>query len=392
MIMVKRPIGHDALAMHPEAPSSANREEAIVYWPMASYQDVHNYKDPGEIPKNLARLGYSVKLVIGELHCDNVATEVLQTKNTRRFCLRDNVRELIFLIDAFRKSKAVSLFLSFNTAPTTLLSAAILKLRFIISRKKGRSRPYAILKLDSDGDIKRGGFLTFSYNVIALMLYSCFYDRIIVESTCAYEKIVKLPLPRERLKVVPNGYAEDLYCITEHDPIHRENVIISVSRISREKSIETLLRAFKTVLAAYPDWKLEIIGPIDDPGYLSHLIAVIQELGTFQKVKFSGKVDNQYLKAAYRRSMIFSISSSIEGYAISRIEATVNGLPVVTTNAGCPKDIEGFEVVNVGDVDALSCKLIELIENPGRRIDRVKEAQSNILSWKEVVERIISED
>lgn len=366
------------------------QQKAVFYWPyMHIYSDIFLHKDPIEISKNLQNIGYETTFIIGKTDVLVPGIKTLETGNCENFRLKDNVKEFLFLIRYFKENRNTSLLIVFNSGPMAILAPVILS--FVSWIKKNLNKPRIILKMDTDGNIEKGNVLKFFYMPLGFLIEMLVYNKIIVESSCAFEKLKRLPLLKKKFKVISNGYSEEVYPkkIT-YDEVSREKKIITVSRVSREKSLETLINAFYSVSLHDQEWKFQIVGPIIDVGYYKELVSRIAELRLSDKVEFLGFVNIEQLKNLYRTSSIFALSSMKEGFNISTVEAIVNGLPVVTTNAGCPSDISGVQVVEIYDTNRLAEKLNELIQNPDIRSKIVRKEQESILSWKEVTISIIN--
>lgn len=128
------------------------------------------------------------------------------------------------------------------------------------------------------------------------------------------------------------------------------------------KNHKLLIDAFAKAEARHPDIHLNIIG---DGVLRRELEQQIVAYGLNNKIKIQGISDNvaDYLNHAD----VYVMSSNTEGLPLSVLEAMSCGLPVITTRAGgvvdIVKDGENGFLTPVGDVEALSESMIELIEN-----------------------------
>jgi N-acetylgalactosamine-N,N'-diacetylbacillosaminyl-diphospho-undecaprenol 4-alpha-N-acetylgalactosaminyltransferase len=136
--------------------------------------------------------------------------------------------------------------------------------------------------------------------------------------------------------------------------------IISVGRLIPLKRNKDLLLAFSKIYKQLDNTKLLFVGE----GVLKEdLIQYSKELNIQDKVIFLGNVDNPfyYLK----KSMLFVMTSELEGFPNVLIEAMACGLPVVSSNCTSgPKEILGDEeyglLYEVGDIESL-CKKILMV-------------------------------
>ncbi len=144
--------------------------------------------------------------------------------------------------------------------------------------------------------------------------------------------------------------------------------ILMASRISNEKRIDVALSAFKKMMDKLNrhDIGLSIIGR----GNTKKIKRIIDSLEIDKNVTISEWSDNigQY----YQNSDIFLLTSDFEGYGMTLIEAGASGCPIVTTKVGVAQ-IEPFKdginsyICPVGDVDCLSSRLADLVNNNEKR-------------------------
>ena len=105
--------------------------------------------------------------------------------------------------------------------------------------------------------------------------------------------------------------------------------VLTMSRLSMEKRVEWLVRAFASIAEKYPDWGLEIYGHGPQRNFLEHLAEDLAPPGRIRVCGFSAD--------AYRvlsGADIFVSASWIEGYGNSIWEALACGVPVIAIDAG----------------------------------------------------------
>ena len=130
-------------------------------------------------------------------------------------------------------------------------------------------------------------------------------------------------------------------------------IVISAGRLSAEKDFPSLIRAFSHLTEAHPSLRLVILGDGPERPALEQLIA---QYGLQDRVRLAGFVQNPY--PYLRRSSIFVLSSTFEGFGNVIVEAMACGLKIVSTDCPVgPKEILGDgeygTLVPVGDVPAL---------------------------------------
>jgi len=105
-----------------------------------------------------------------------------------------------------------------------------------------------------------------------------------------------------------------------------EPVFLSVSRLSKEKRTDILLRGFLHWAQRHHKGILIIIG---DGANRRHLEAIASRSPHHHRVKFMGKIPNEKLQSWYSSADVFLYSSITDTIGINILEAMSAGLPVV---------------------------------------------------------------
>lgn len=116
------------------------------------------------------------------------------------------------------------------------------------------------------------------------------------------------PVPLSEIEAVRKDYE-----ISED-----EIFLLSVSRISYEKNIQTILKGMPKVVAAYPDAKLLIVG---DGPYKEELEELTDLLHLDQHVIFAGEIPNEDISPIYQAADIFVSASDSETQGLTYTEA-----------------------------------------------------------------------
>ncbi len=103
-------------------------------------------------------------------------------------------------------------------------------------------------------------------------------------------------------------------------------MILSLSRISYEKNIQTLVSGFPQVLKAYPNARMVIVGK---GPYLEELQELIVELELSEYVQFTGEVANDDVALYYKAADFFVSASTSETQGLTYTEAMAAGTPCV---------------------------------------------------------------
>jgi len=181
----------------------------------------------------------------------------------------------------------------------------------------------------------------------------------------------------KNLHVIPNPLS---YSEVQKSSLKNKKVI-SVGNHGFQKGYDRLLQSWKKVSDIHPDWTLEIYG---DKKHSKKHYDLAQKLNISDKVAFYEPVKD--IQKKYQEASIYTMSSRSEGFGMVLIEAMIHGIPCVSFNCPSgPSDIisnneDGFLVDN-GDIEAMSIKVINLIEDEKLRRIMGEKASKNALRY-----------
>jgi glycosyltransferase involved in cell wall biosynthesis len=113
-----------------------------------------------------------------------------------------------------------------------------------------------------------------------------------------------------------------------------------VGRLSYEKGFDLLLEAWAEVAAAFPDWRLRIVGAGPEDAALR---ARATELGVAGGVDFAGQSSD--VEADLRAASVYALPSRAEGFPMTLLEAMAMGLPCAAFD--CAPGVR--EIITDGD-------------------------------------------
>lgn len=113
----------------------------------------------------------------------------------------------------------------------------------------------------------------------------------------------------------------DKYDITDDDKI-----ILSLGRVSQEKSIDKTIEAMPALIDTYDNIKLIIVG---DGPYRNKLEKLVCSLGLDKYVIFTGQVPFEDVSYYYSLANVFISASKTETQGLTIMEAMATGIPVV---------------------------------------------------------------
>jgi glycosyltransferase involved in cell wall biosynthesis len=184
------------------------------------------------------------------------------------------------------------------------------------------------------------------------------------------------------VEVIPNGldlapYREKIQPIdrTKFGFTKNDVICIYVGRLSPEKNLSLLLRAFYGVAMTYDHVRLLLVGEGPER---ENLETLIRHMDIGSKVYFTGLVDYKEIPAYLTSSDIFVTPSSAETFGLSTVEAMAAGLPALGMDAPGTQDIieDGVTgLVTTDDLAVFTAKLVFLSTNHELRRDMGKQAR-----------------
>ncbi|MCK0143092.1 glycosyltransferase family 4 protein [Aliiroseovarius sp. F20344] len=179
-----------------------------------------------------------------------------------------------------------------------------------------------------------------------------------------------------------------------------KNRMVAVGRLDKQKGFDVLLHAMVQIIQAVPEAKLTIHGEGPERAHLEELRSSLS-LTDHVALPGASPTPGSWLSDAD----VLVMPSRFEGFPNVLAEATVNGLPVVSTDCDFgPREIisegENGLLVPVDDSEALADNIIRLLKDRDLRthmadaaaINRDRLAPSQILQdWDQVIARATKE-
>lgn len=153
----------------------------------------------------------------------------------------------------------------------------------------------------------------------------------------------------------------------------------------------TALRAFKRVLAFYPNARLILAGAGPEENRLK---ALSNELGLVDQVHFAGRVSREAMAHLLRASTVALNPSMVDNMPNSLLEALASGVPVVSTKVGgvpfMVVDGETALLVPPRDPEAMAAAILRLLDQSELYVKLVDAGlrEANKYTWLQVEPRL----
>ncbi len=180
-------------------------------------------------------------------------------------------------------------------------------------------------------------------------------------------------LPADKLRVIPNGVYPEKFRLPagEAEKIRGkfaapdEKIIFSIGRLVREKGLDNLLEATAKVLKQDHRIKLVIAGKGPHEPALQEKA---RQLGIYDKVYFSGYLDDTTRNALFHLAAMAVFPSLYEPFGIVALEAMAAGSPVIVNDTGGLGEVvrhgENGLKAFTNSIDSLADNILWLLAHP----------------------------
>lgn len=345
--------------------------------------NVHLIKDVGMIPYVLQK-EYGYDSAIASFKNGDYPYLETDIKGLRHFFISKKFNSEIldvcrFILLNFKKFEILQCYHISKESIIYLLFFKILK---IITFSKG----VTYLKFDSNDSIKETGL----NKKIVLLLRKI--GILSIETQALYKFVNSKKLFNGLVHYIPNGY----YSPCDRSKvkfISKENIILTVGRIgSVEKNNEALLESFRDFATINKDWKLELVGPIEN-GFNSYIDNYFKENPNLKsRVTFTGNIsDRDLLQMKYDRAKIFVLTSPMEAFPLVFLEAIKSGCSLISPSFSSAIDVTSngkFGVLfKIGEYDYLTQNINKLVTNSSKLendCEKIQDYAYNNFYWKKI--------
>ncbi|WP_068022143.1 glycosyltransferase family 4 protein [Nocardia mexicana] len=194
-------------------------------------------------------------------------------------------------------------------------------------------------------------------------------------------------VPAERIAVIAPGVDLDRFTASD-TPADSAPRVLCVRRLERRMGLDTLIRAWPTVLDRHPGARLTVAGTGTAATELRTLAA------EQPSIEFTGRVTDERLTELYARAHCTVVPSvALEGFGLIALESLAAGrAPIVSECGGLPDSVRGLDpslIVPPGDPDALAERLAAALDG-GVPTTKQCRAHAESFSWDAAARRHVA--
>jgi glycosyltransferase involved in cell wall biosynthesis len=197
-------------------------------------------------------------------------------------------------------------------------------------------------------------------------------------------------IPKDRFRVVANGINTDIFHPLPGVKRLVDHIMVTNSADTPLKGLRFLIEAVASIRKKR-DIHLTVIGAPKKDGVIAKLV---NRLHAHDYITFTGRIDDSEFAHYYAKATIAVVPSIYEGFGLPAGEAMACKVPVISTSGGALPEVVGDSgiLVNPGDAKALEDAIIDLLDNPAKRL-RLAEAGYNRVrknfTWHNTAKQVV---
>ncbi|NVN90558.1 MAG: glycosyltransferase [Desulfuromonadales bacterium] len=164
-------------------------------------------------------------------------------------------------------------------------------------------------------------------------------EEVVVPSAGTRQQLLSRGLPLEKMKPLPRWVDFEQFSPAKRDPffwsargLRGVVTLLYVGRVSREKSLDLLVEAFRALVDEGSDIALAVIG---DGPYRSEMEERLKGYPSL----FTGYLSGEELQRGYASADLFVFPSATDTFGNVVLEAQASGLPVIVSDEGGPREL-----------------------------------------------------
>lgn len=226
-------------------------------------------------------------------------------------------------------------------------------------------------------------------------------NRIVAVSESLARVAVSLGVPREAVRVIPNGVDANVFKPMERIVARRQTglpedrpILLTVAGLYEGKGQQMVIEILPALLERHPRLLYVMVGnPRPGEGYRRRLGLAASRAGLRDHVYFAGARPHGELAGWFNGADVTVLATRSEGWPNVLLESLACGTPVVATRVGGTSEIvrdarDGF-LVPYGDMKALTAALLQALDARWDRAALSRRAHG--FDWEETVDRALDE-
>ena len=213
-------------------------------------------------------------------------------------------------------------------------------------------------------------------------------DTIVTVSRRLKEELISLyGADEKKISIIYNAINREKFNGIKRDS--KRKVVLYVGRLSVQKGIDNLIKAFKIVTEKNDSALLYIIGEGPE---LSNLINLSISLDLPDKVIFLGRVPDAEMEMLYSIANVFVMPSVSEPFGIVALEAIASNVPtIVSAQSGVSEVIRNTLKVDFWDTEQMADLILGLLNHSEANKEITKNAYRELdnITWENAAERFI---
>ncbi|MCL4376538.1 MAG: glycosyltransferase family 4 protein [Candidatus Parvarchaeota archaeon] len=213
-------------------------------------------------------------------------------------------------------------------------------------------------------------------------------DTIVTVSRRLKEELISLyHADEKKTSVIYNAINREKFNGIKRDS--NRKVVLYVGRLSVQKGIDNLIKAFKIVSEKNDNALLYIIGEGPE---LSNLINLSINLDLSDKVIFLGRVPDAEMEMLYSIANVFVMPSVSEPFGIVALEAIASNVPtIVSSQSGVSEVIRNTLTVDFWDTEQMADLILGLLDYSEANKEITKNAYRELdnITWEKAAEKFI---
>jgi glycosyltransferase involved in cell wall biosynthesis len=199
-------------------------------------------------------------------------------------------------------------------------------------------------------------------------------DAIVAPTAAAADEVAEhTAIARDRIRPIHHGVDHTLATEAQVEAVRlvfdlEAPYVLWAGTLEPRKNVGVLVAAFARAVAdADLPHDLVLAGP---QGWLSESDAIAQQAATLgRRVRFTGPLSPDELRALYRGADLFALPSRHEGFGLPVVEAMAQGTAVVCSDLPVLREVSGGQArfVSAGDVDGWADALVTRLGDDAAR-------------------------